>query len=88
MTVKKNFNVIALRGGRMDDMEYVAEFDLDPELAYTPKINDAMLRKVHSENIEYYMDEGMTFKQAKYKADENMSVARKSIQQLLKKQTM
>jgi hypothetical protein len=26
----------------IDDMDYVKEFNLDPSLAYTPEINDAM----------------------------------------------
>ncbi len=35
-----------------DDMEYVEEFNLDPAIAYTPEINDVMLKYVYEGNIE------------------------------------
>lgn len=88
MSVKKSFNVIALRGGRMDDMEYIEEFGLDPELAYTPEINYAMLDVVHKENYDFYREEGMSEKEAKKKADHNRSMAKSGIQKLLRRHTM
>ena len=86
--IKENFNVVALRGGEMDDMEYVEEFELDPKVAYTPAINDAMLRKVHESNVEFYLESGDKASEAKAKADKNMSIARDNIKKLLKKNTM
>jgi hypothetical protein len=45
------YNVLALRGADIKDKEYVEMYNLDPELANTPKINDAMLDLVYNENI-------------------------------------
>ena len=49
---RKSYNENALRGGDIDDMEVVEEFGLDPTLAYTPAINDAMLELVYTQNID------------------------------------
>ena len=57
---RKNYNVLALRGQQVDDMEYVDQFKLDPKLAYTPGINDAMLDRAFQDNL----DAGMTQKEA------------------------
>ena len=59
-TSSRNFNVMALRGQEIDDMEFVENFGLDPSLAYTPAINDAMLDLVMKQNI----DGGMDYKKA------------------------
>ena len=32
---RKNYNIFALRGAAIDDMEVVEQFGLDPALAYT-----------------------------------------------------
>ena len=54
----KNYNVVALRGDKnMTDMEYVETFGLDPAVANTPKINDAMLDIAMQDNIQAGMDE-------------------------------
>lgn len=49
---KKSYNYLALRGAGVDDMEFVEEFGLDPNVAYTPKINDVMLEMTYNQNIE------------------------------------
>jgi len=54
---KKNYNIMALRGASIDDMEYVETFGLDPSLAYTPALNDEMLEVAYQENISNGMDE-------------------------------
>lgn len=54
---KTNYNIMALRGATIDDMEYVETFGLDTELAYTPALNDAMLDVAYQQNIESGMDE-------------------------------
>ena len=51
MAEQQNFNYLALRGGNVDDMEFVDQFGLDPAVAYTPKINDVMLEQVYNENV-------------------------------------
>ena len=62
-TSSRNFNINALRGGTGpddDDMAFVERYGLDPALAYTPAINDAMLDVVMKQAI----DGGMEYKQA------------------------
>ena len=55
-SAKKNYNILALRGANVDDMEYIETFNLDPDLAYTPKLNEAMLDKMVEENVYKGMD--------------------------------
>ena len=52
MSEKKSFNYLALRGAPVDDMEYVETFGLDPEVAYTNKINEVMLEHNYKQAIE------------------------------------
>jgi len=54
---RKNYNIMALRGAQLDDMEYVETFGLDPSLAYTPALNDAMLDVAYQQNIDSGMEE-------------------------------
>ena len=46
----KSYNMNAEQG--VDDMEFVEEFNLDPAVAYTPKINDVMLQYVYEGNLD------------------------------------
>ena len=48
----RNFNVIALRGGSVTDQEYIETFNLDPSLAGTPALNDAMLELQYKNNLD------------------------------------
>lgn len=84
MDKNTNFNVLALQGADIDDMEYIEQFNLDPKLAYTPGINDAMLDSVRAENLEFFRSEGNTEKEAISKANEYHSTAKASIKRLLK----
>jgi hypothetical protein len=77
---KKDYNYLALRGAGIKDEEYVEKYNLDPEIANTPKINDAMLDIVYQENI----DAGIPEKQAK----ENRSKAERDIKIMLAKKGM
>ena len=52
MTNKNNYNILALRGANVDDMEYIETFGLNPELAYTPGLNEAMLDMAYQQNID------------------------------------
>ena len=56
MTEKTNYNIMALRGAAIDDMEYVETFGLDPALAYTPELNDAMLKVAYDQNVDSGME--------------------------------
>jgi hypothetical protein len=44
----------------IDDMEYVEMFNLDPKLAYTPEINEAILSKVWDNNYAGAVAEGLS----------------------------
>lgn len=82
---KKNYNVLALRGFQMDDMEYIKQFNLDPNLAYTPKLNDFMLDKVYEENIKGLQDyHGLAEKDAKREAGRMRASAKRQIESLLR----
>ena len=54
---RKNYNIMALRGASIDDMEYVETFGLDPGVAYTPELNEVMLDSVMNDNISSGMEE-------------------------------
>ena len=56
MADKKSFNYLALRGAPVDDMEFVEQFGLDPSVAYTDKINEAMLDITYDQNIASGID--------------------------------
>ena len=51
-------------------------FGLNPDLAYTPELNTAMLDKVYKENLEFGMDEA--------RAKKLRMSAEKDLQKLLK----
>jgi hypothetical protein len=63
----KNYNRMALQGFKIDDMEFVKEYELDPALAYTPAINDALLNIMYNKNVKGLIESGV--KEGKAKAD-------------------
>jgi len=71
----KSFNYLALRGANVDDMEFVEQYGLDPSVAYTDKINDAMLDITYDQNIASGV--------SKEQAAENRANARKDLNSLL-----
>ena len=77
---RKNYNYLALRGAGVDDMEFVDTLDLDPNVAYTPMINEVMLDLTMQQNI----DAGMS----KEAAAKNRKQAASDIQKLLAKNGM
>ena len=74
-TSSRNYNYLALRGTGVDDMEFVDELGLDPNVAYTPAINDAMLDMVFKQNLEAGISEE--------KAKQNRANAAADIKKLL-----
>ena len=84
MPKNKSYNIDSLRGIQIDDMEYVEKFDLDPEVAYTPKINDVMLDKMYNENIKGHMNNGDDLAMAKSKAGVVRARLKSEINQLMK----
>ena len=76
----KSYNYLALRGAGVDDMEFVEQFSLDPSVAYTPKINDAMLDITYNQNLEAGVPQET--------AMENRKNAARDIKELLAKNGM
>lgn len=74
---RKNYNQLALRGQQVDDMEYVDQFKLDPKLAYTPELNDAMLDKAFQDNISAGMSQKDAMKSKNIAANEIRELMRK-----------
>ena len=64
----KSYNIVP----GIDDMEYVEMYNLDPSLAYTPDINEAILNKVYEDNLAHFMSEGMSEQEAKSKAQSKL----------------
>ena len=85
MMTTKNYNRIALNGGDITDMEIVETYGLDPKLAGTPKINDAMLDVVYEQNVAAMIDNGMTEAKAKAEAGRMKAKAKHLLLQDLKK---
>jgi hypothetical protein len=56
----KSYNIVP----GIDDMEYVEMFNLDPALAYTPEINEAILSKVWEQNYSGAVAEGLSEEEA------------------------
>lgn len=75
MAEKKSFNYLALRGAPVDDMEFVEQFGLSPDVAYTDKINDEMLNITYDQNIAAGID--------RETAANNRANARKDINTML-----
>lgn len=71
MTDKINYNLQSLMGiDDLPDEDFVQMFDLDPSLANTPALNDAMLAKIEAENVNHFIQEGESEGVAKTKAAE------------------
>lgn len=68
----------------IDDMEYVEMFNLDPALAYTPEINEAILSKVWEQNYAGAVADGLTEEEAMAHAEAQRTAARNTVQQAIK----
>jgi hypothetical protein len=62
-----------------DDMEYVEMFNLDPALAYTPEINEAILLKVKTNNYAGAISDGMSEAEATHYADSQYRAGQNTI---------
>ena len=58
-----------------DDMEYVEKYNLDPSVAYTPKINEAIAGAIRKENEAWYLKQGDKPEVAKMKAQNKYNEA-------------
>jgi hypothetical protein len=72
----KSYNIVP----GIDDMEYVEMYNLDPSLAYTPDINEAILSKVWEQNYAGALAEGLSDGEAKAYAEDGRKAGRKTIQ--------
>ena len=72
---KKSYNIVP----GIDDMEYVEMFNLDPALAYTPEINEAILSKVWSDNYSGALSEGLSDEEAKSYATSQLESGRLTV---------
>jgi len=84
MSIQKSYNTLALQGLEFDDMEFVEQYKLDPKLAYTPKINFAMLDNVYHRNIDNFIKDGMTREKAGVKAGRIRAKYKANIMDLVK----
>jgi len=86
MSEIKNYNIFALRGDtEVSDAEVCESLGLNPNLANTPELNEAAIRKMHRENYDGYIKQGMSDTDALTKADNLSSNTRKEIRNLLSK---
>ena len=88
MAEKKSYNYLALRGAPVDDMEFIEQFGFPEEIAYTPKLNEAMLDMNEKQNIQTLQEEGMNMEDAIQKAAETKEQAWKDLKILLAKNGM
>jgi len=57
-------------------MELVQRYGLDPQVAYTSAINEAMRKAIHNENVEDLTTAGMSEGQAKSIAGKQLNSAK------------
>jgi len=81
--MKRNYNRLALQGLQIDDMEFVEQFGLDPDVAYTPQINTEMSNLMYRKNIEQMVDNGMNESQARSVAGRRRKQVNEDIKKLL-----
>lgn len=68
----------------IDDMEYVEMFNLDPALAYTPEINEAILSKVWDNNYAGAVAEGLSEAEAQAHAEAQRVSGRMTVANAIK----
>jgi len=73
----KSYNIYRKTG--TTDEEVVVALGLDPALAGTPGINEAAIRKMHKENYEGYVKQGMNPDAALSRADQQAASARQTV---------
>jgi len=76
---KKSYNIVPGN----DDMEYVEMFNLDPALAHTPEINEAILSKVWEQNYAGAVAEGLSDEEAQAHAEQQRVAARNTVTKAL-----
>lgn len=85
---KKSYNIAQHGyndGTYADDMQLVEELGLDPEVAYTPKINIAAAEAVRDMNYKSYINSGLSEAEANAKANSNHKITLTNIKKLEEK---
>jgi hypothetical protein len=81
---KKSYNLDALTGGDTDDLDLCDKYNINPNFAYTPMINDKMFEAINRESIAEMIKAGYTEGQAKELADQQTKSARAHASEFLK----
>ena len=81
-----NYNIFALRGDEVDDMDVVEELGLDPDVAYTPRINDAAIEAMRKANIYAYTQRGVDEYEAVQLANNLAQAAKASVKAAMEDQ--
>ena len=82
--MQKSYNLDSQLGGDTDDMELVQRYGINPELAYTSGINEAIFKAVHDESVRDGIEGGLTPEQAMKSAMKSSGDARAVYAQLCK----
>lgn len=81
---QKNFNIMALRGADdVDDMDVCDTLGLDPNLAYTPAINDAAIKAMYKQNYDGWIAAGLSPAEAEQRATNSADEVRNEIKSRL-----
>lgn len=75
----QSYNIMRHEG--VDDMDYVQELELDPSVAYTPEINDAIIKSIATENYATYIADGKTPEEAQDLTDKMISYAKANVRE-------
>ena len=84
MTEKKSYNLDALTGGDTDDMDLCQQYGINPQYAYTPKINDVMFETIRESSINDLIRAGKSREEAIRTASEWESSAKARAKELMK----
>jgi hypothetical protein len=81
----KHYNLMALQGATdVTDDEVCQEFKLDPKLAGTPEINEAVINSIHKSNYDNYISKGLSHESAMAIADQRAKNTRQTIKELMR----
>jgi len=78
-----NYNISALKGLDINDMDYVESFNMPHRLAHTPEINEFMLDRAYEDNVETYIENGLRESEAHNKAQSIRNQKQQEIKGLL-----
>jgi len=77
--IKQNYNRLSKQGIDYSDSDFIETFKLDPAIANTPEINNAMLDLMYRKNVENYMNIGHSEGKAKAEAGRLRAQTKKEI---------